>query len=677
MDRKLVASLSSSKIPNYHQLRQVSKYLSPREVIAVRIFFLLIIFSTAFIIYRYYTDHFLLLPAAGGEYTEALVGSPQYINPILSETNDVDMDISRLVFSGLLKYDTEQQLVCDLCDHYEIGDGEKTYTFYLKEGLKWHDGEDLNADDIVFTIRSIKDPAFKSSLYRGFADVVIEKVDDHAVRFSLNEPYAPFLTLLTVGIIPQHVWGGIPAISANLAHYNLQPIGSGPFKFKALVKDKLGNIKSYALERSEFYYEKKTYLDSIVFKFYPSFEEAILAIKNREVQGMSYLPVQQRKSLEKKESLNYYYLDLPQYTAIFFNQDNNEALKDKNVRQALAESLDKNAIIEGSLDGQGNPIDSPILEGVIGYNDQVKKYPYNVEEANKILDEAGYSAVGIDDYKKEFQEKIDKLNSDNEEKQAKIDENSESLKVFRDDKEKLAESPSDNEDSEELRDRDIALENFDTKISAAEEENTKLSDEIEKNKEQVGELEREMSSVSQLFFRRKDGKLLSVTLTTVNRPENLKVLGAIKTMWEKAGFKVKLAVVEKEKMQQDIIHPRNYEALLYGEIVGADPDPYPFWHSSQRGADGLNLAMYSNEKVDELLISARRTSDHDKRAEKYVEFQNILAEDLPAVFLYNPTYTYVVGNNIKGISAKKITVPADRFIGVEDWYMKESRQWKD
>ena len=115
--------------------------------------------------------------------------------------------------------------------------------------------------------------------------------------------------------------------------------------------------------------------------------------------------------------------------------------------------------------------------------------------------------------------------------------------------------------------------------------------------------------------------------------------------------------------------------MLFGEIVGIDPDPYPFWHSSQAGEAGLNLSNFINKDADKVLEQARQISDPKKRHDKYVHFQNILNQYLPAIFLYTPKYLYPVSSRIKGIETKNISVPADRFANITNWYIKTKRSF--
>ena len=330
LDKKLVYSLSSKKLPNLRQFKQLPKVLNQKEKRVLAGLLSLIMFCLIFIGTFFYLNNFIPVPTVGGEYTEGLIGAPQYINPILSQTNDVDSDIARLVFSGLLRYDQNLQLVPDLAATWQESEDKKSYTFTLKQGIKWHDAQPLTADDVIFTFQSIQDPDFKSPLLISFRGVTVEKIDDLTVKFTLPEAFPAFLEVMTAGILPEHIWGGIPPINANLTEYNLKPVGSGPWKFKVLTKDRLGNIKSYTLVPNEDYYGPTAYLEKLTFNFYPDFQTAVAALKSHAVEGISFLPKEFKSQLVGQKTLNLYSFYLPQYTAIFFNQKQNEFLKGCN-----------------------------------------------------------------------------------------------------------------------------------------------------------------------------------------------------------------------------------------------------------------------------------------------------------------------------------------------------------
>lgn len=571
LDKKLVFSLAKSRIPNLKQLKYLSRFLAPREIKIIKILTLVILVTLILEGFLFYTKHVEKVPEEGGEYIEALIGTPLHINPLFAEINDVDKDISWFVFSGLLKYGPRRELVPDLAQNFEVSQDEKIYTFYLRQNVKWHDGENFDADDVIFTVLSIQNPEFKSPLYLSLKGVKIEKIDKYTVKFVLEKPFAPFLSVLTFGILPEHLWYNVPSTGVGLAEYNLKPIGTGPYKFKSLVKDKLGNIRSYHLIKFDDYYGHKPFLEKITFKFYPNFEEAIESLQNREVNGLSFLPRVFKEKLKSKR-LNYYSLNLSQYTAVFLNQKNNEFLKNKSLRQALAYSIDREKIVNKVLEGKGKIIYSPILPGYVGYNAENKSYDFDINKAKEILDQAGFKLV-------------------------------DSLLTI-------------------------------------------------------------------------DNKEVQINLTTPDKEEFISAAEIIKQGWKNLGIKTEIQIVSKTKIQSEIIRPRAYEAIIYGMSAGYDIDPFSFWHSSQIEDPGLNLSLFSNRHADKALEDARQTNNLEERQKKYFEFQDILTEEAPAVFLYSPFYIYPVDKKVKGIKMPEISTPVDRFIGFEEWYVKTRRVWK-
>ena len=169
---------------------------------------------------------------------------------------------------------------------------------------------------------------------------------------------------------------------------------------------------------------------------------------------------------------------------------------------------------------------------------------------------------------------------------------------------------------------------------------------------------------------------LEISLLATNWSEIKQTAELIKEQWEKIGVKVNLEIVDAANIQKDYIRPREYQAILFGEVLSADPDPFAFWHSSQKKDPGLNLALYQNKDVDELLQDARQTLDQETREGKYAEFQKLLMEDVPGVFLYSPSYIYPVNKKVRGISIEKLAQPSQRFSQVENWYIKINRIWK-
>lgn len=542
-------------------------------------FLVLFIVSSGFLAGSFYFAHRIFAPDYGGEYSEALIGTVKSINPLYSGTSDVDGDIVKLIYSGLMRYDGSGNLIPDLAENFNVSADFKTYTFTLREGLRWHDGDAIDAEDVVFTIKSIQDSSWKSQLSISFAGAEVTAKDPRTIQFVLKEPFAPFLSTLTVGILPKHLWGGVPPGQARLSDLNFKPIGSGPFKFRSYVRSKDGGFRSYTVERNELFYRKKPYLEKIIFRFYPDYSSAEQALVHMSVLGLQYLRAVGSTSnfpnegVDKNPEIGYYKLKLPHYTALFLNTRKNDILADQSVRRALALGLDRERILRESIQAEGSIINGPILEGFIGFNPLLKGVPFDPAQGAALLDSSGW------------------------------------------------------------------------KLGAT-------------------------STV-----RKKKTTELSLKITTVDRPEYRSAASIAEENWKELGVDVKTEFLDSSTIQPDAIRPRNYDALLYGEILGIDPDPYPFWHSSQVDDPGLNLSGFIHRDADKLLEEARVLST-EERASRYRSFQEILTQELPAIFLYTPDYIYPIRKIVNGFDVKILSTPSDRFANVEDWYIKTKRAFK-
>jgi peptide/nickel transport system substrate-binding protein len=170
--------------------------------------------------------------------------------------------------------------------------------------------------------------------------------------------------------------------------------------------------------------------------------------------------------------------------------------------------------------------------------------------------------------------------------------------------------------------------------------------------------------------------VLEVPITTVNIPELSKMAALISGFWQQVGVISPVVLVDPRTVIKETLRSRNYSTLLYGSLVGADPDLFPFWHSSQVDYPGLNLSQYADRDVDALLVEARGATSTEMRAKDYAKLQRLLIDRAPAIFLYEPTYTYVVGKNVQGVGQKIITTPSDRFADISDWYVATDRVWR-
>lgn len=169
---------------------------------------------------------------------------------------------------------------------------------------------------------------------------------------------------------------------------------------------------------------------------------------------------------------------------------------------------------------------------------------------------------------------------------------------------------------------------------------------------------------------------LSFSFATGDAPELKATAQLIKDDWTRIGADVSLEIFEIGDLNQNIIRPRKYDALLFGEIIGRDNDLYPFWHSSQRNDPGLNIALYVNSTADKLLEEARTTNDINKRNEAYKLFEEEIKADAPVVFLYSPSFLYVIPKKVEGVSIGQLTVSGDRFLDINKWFIEKNKVWK-
>ncbi len=366
-------------------LIKIFKSFSRKEKLLFAVSFLAFLSSSIIWAAGFFSQMTVLAAVSGGEYVEGVVGQPSFINPVLSSPGGVDSDINELVFSKLF----------DLSDSVKMSDNGKVWDIRLKADIFWDDKQPITSQDIDFTIKKIQNSDMQSpleSMWRGTQTEVISKLE---MKVSLSEPYFFFdETLKNLMIIPAHLFTDTPAANIKISDYNLEPTGNGPFKFQSFKKEKSGFISEYKFVRNETYFNKKPYIESVVFKFYKSEDELINAFNSGEISGFGGLSA---KNLEKI-SINskIFSLMMPRYYALFFNSYAQKNLAGKNVRMALDYATDKKKIIDEVFNGDAAVADGPIVLGMNGYNPEVSsENVFSPEKAMSILDADGWR-VGED-----------------------------------------------------------------------------------------------------------------------------------------------------------------------------------------------------------------------------------------------------------------------------------------
>ncbi len=176
--------------------------------------------------------------------------------------------------------------------------------------------------------------------------------------------------------------------------------------------------------------------------------------------------------------------------------------------------------------------------------------------------------------------------------------------------------------------------------------------------------------------KKKTTATISFSISTGNAPELAKSAEIIKENLTALGMKVDVKVFEVGNLNQSVIRPRNYDALLFGEIINTESDLYAFWHSSERKDPGLNVAMYTNAKVDKILEDTFGNQDQAARQKKYMQMVDEIKKDMPAVFLYSPSFIYIVSRDLQGLNIDHLIFPSDRFLNAYLWYTKTDNVWK-
>lgn len=561
-------------MPTISEIHAVNQSFNFRE--RVVLFVIVVIAASSLLGFLWQANSYALteVPASGGILTEGILGTPRFINPILA-ISDADRDLSSLIYSGLLRVNSDGGLENDLAEKYEISGDGRIYTFTIKEDAFWHDGEPVTADDVIFTIEKTNDPGIKSPRRANWEGVETRKLGTKKIEFILKQPYGSFLENAAMGIIPKHRWQAFDSESFPFSPLNTKPVGSGLYQVYKIKEDGNGIPVYYELRPFDKAAAIKPKVSLRVY-FYNKSDDLVSDYQAGKIDGLSVLSPEKADEL-KINGARVETAPLPRVFGVFFNQSLAPIFTHKEVRQALNMAAPKKKIVAEILHGYGEIIDGPFPPGSLGYEKDEKIISDNTAAAAELLEKEGW---------------------------------------------KLS------EDGVRIRKTKTGVET------------------------------------------------LSFTMDTSNVPELKAVTELLKSEWGKIGVLIKTKYYDEDELKNIVIRPRKYEALLFGEVMGRNPDPFSFWHSSQRLDPGLNIAMYTNAAVDRLLSEARALSDRNARLEKFNQFKDEITADRPAVFLYSPSFIYAVPEQLKGLSLPPVIIPSDRFSNVNQWHLKTDKVWK-
>ena len=321
-------------------------------------------------------------------------GSADYtrINPAMDEHCEINV----LLFSGLTAHDAEDQVVPGLAERWEYDEETFTYTFHIRDGVKWHDGEPFTAEDVKFTIEAIMDPENGAENAPNYEDVQeITVPDEKTVCFRLAEPNVAFLEYMTMAILPKHLLEGEDMQQSDFFR---APVGTGPYKLESWDVG-----QAIVMVKNEDYYLGAPHIDKVIFKIVADDNAQAVQLESGELD-IALLDPKNAANFEGKDDFTCYDMTTADYRGILFNFWNDYWTENRDIIPAVCYALDRQAIIDSVLLGQGMPAYSPLQRNIYN-NENVEHYDYNPEKAKEVLENAGCT-MGADGFYERNGEKI-------------------------------------------------------------------------------------------------------------------------------------------------------------------------------------------------------------------------------------------------------------------------------
>ncbi len=496
-------------------------------------------------------------------YTEAEVGSPSRVNPLFAYGNDTDRDLSSLIFSGLVRLDADGTPLPDLAQSWDIANDGLVVVFHLRPNVTWQTGAPFTSADVLFTYGLLANTALQGDPEQAalWQSITCTAPDTLTVSCTLPEPYAPFLTYASMGILPSSILGSATPQTILDDPFNRHPIGTGPYS--VLTIDDAHAL----LKANPNFYLGAPQIDEIELKFYPDMASAVAGIVRGDADGLlANLSIDpgDYQTLRNVDGFGAHPAIRSAFTILYLN-DAGPPMNDPAVRLAISRAVDIDSIITSLLGGRGQRADTPIVPGTWAFDGDLQGQPHDVGLARTILENDGWVLP----------------------------------------------------DGSNVR----------------EKNNTELR----------------------------------ISLITDEDALRGAIADAIADQLADAGINATVARQPSSDLVRDFLIPRQYQAAIFGWDPGADPDPYPAWHSSQTINNGRNISAYTSDDADKLVEEARRTFDIAKRKDLYGQFQEQFLRDVPSIPLYVPLFAYFVSDRVNGVDPGVLFNPASRFRNVYEW----------
>jgi peptide/nickel transport system substrate-binding protein len=487
------------------------------------------------------------------------------LNPLF-EPNDSARDVNSVIYQGLTTVDAQQNVVGLLASDWTVSPDRLSYTFNIRDGVKWADGHAFGVDDVLFTFHVLQDLEYTQPGAEFWRHVGIAQGGPNQVVFTVRAPSASFPLALRIGIIPKHVFAGMaPAQIAASPSSGVRAFGTGPFKVAAI------NQLAITLDRNP-NANPQPYLDHLVLRTYSASDPqlAIRAVLTNAADLVGGLEPQEVDLLQGRTDLVVREARMFTNSFVAFNPDGDgkQFFSDVNVRQALVQAVDRTRLVNEVLTGRADADATPIPTASWAYSAAAaNQHLFDPVAAAKALETAGW-------------------------------------------------------------------------VTPAGER-----------------------------IRAKNGVPFRVDLVVADSYPNRQVAEALARQIGEVGVQINVKPLPASQLVQNFLLTHKYQMAFVHFDVGPDPDQYSLWHS---GADAgtLNFA-YSRGwgLIDKDLEDGRSAVDPPARLAAYIDFQMLMVDMAPAIFLYAGRYEYAVSQRVHGVHINKVVQPSDRFQYVTDWYV--------
>jgi peptide/nickel transport system substrate-binding protein len=332
------------------------------------------------------------IPSTGGRLGVGIVGRPDKINPLLSDSNPVDQELASLIFDGLMRYE-DGRLAPALAEGWSASEDGMTVTFELREDVAWHDGQPVTAEDIVFTYGLLQSDEFPApeSIKSVWRSVVISPTGRTTVDFILPQPYGPFLDATTRGLLPAHLLSDVPIADIADHHFNQSPVGTGPFLVSQLVEwQQTGELR---LEPDPEHWRRSVQIDTLDYRFYPDTNALATAFSSGDIQAISGIPSDAIREILSLSGVRLFSSPAPRMTQLLFNLRGSASpvVHTPEGRRALVLAIDRPYLIDAALSGQGLPLEGPYIPESWAYDSEaVFSNGFDPGAANTLLDDTGW-----------------------------------------------------------------------------------------------------------------------------------------------------------------------------------------------------------------------------------------------------------------------------------------------